>query len=218
MAAGLTSAAIERLRAAAEQHVGDTRVPGLVALVARGDDVYAEAFGRLGVGRPAVQRDSLFRIASITKPVTAAVTMALVDDGLIGLDGPVDRLLPELADRRVLRRPDGPLEETVAADRAITTRDLLTFTFGFGMGDGMFGSGWPVVSASDELGLSTIGPVNPDVQPDPDTWIAGLGSLPLIAQPGERWLYNTGASALGVLVARAAGQAFEDVVRTRVCE
>jgi CubicO group peptidase (beta-lactamase class C family) len=80
----------------------------------------------------------------------------------------------------------------------------------------MFGSGWPVVTASDDLGLATIGPVNPDVQPDPDTWIAGLGSLPLIAQPGERWLYNTGASVLGVLVARAAGQAFEDVLRTRL--
>jgi CubicO group peptidase (beta-lactamase class C family) len=165
-----------------------------------------------------VQRDSLFRIASVTKPITAAVTMALVGDGLIGLDEPVDGLLPELAERRVLRRPDGPLAETVAARRAITTRDLLTFTFGFGMGDGMFGSGWPVVTASDELGLATIGPVNPDVQPDPDTWIAGLGSLPLIAQPGERWLYNTGASVLGVLVARAAGQAFEDVMRTRLFE
>jgi hypothetical protein len=70
---------------------------------------------------------------------------------------------------------------------------------GFGMGEGMFGSGWPVVTASDELGLSTIGPPNPDVQPDPDTWIVGLGSLLLIAQPGERWLYNTGASVLGVL-------------------
>jgi CubicO group peptidase (beta-lactamase class C family) len=208
----------DRVREAAERHVGDTTVPGLVALVARGDDVYVEAFGRLGVGRPAVHRDSLFRIASITKPITAAVTMALVDEGLIGLDEPVDRLLGELSGRRVLKRPDGPLDETVPATRAITTRDLLTFTFGFGMGDGMFGSGWPVVTASDELGLATIGPPDPDTQPDPDTWIAGLGSLPLIAQPGDRWLYNTGASVLGVLVARAAGQAFEDVLRTRLFE
>ncbi|HET7049503.1 MAG TPA: serine hydrolase domain-containing protein [Solirubrobacteraceae bacterium] len=209
---------IDRVREAAERHVGDTTVPGLVALVARGDDVHVEAHGRLGIGRAPIQRDSLFRIASITKPITAAATMALVDEGLIELDEPVDRLLPELSDRRVLRRPDGPLADTVAAHRAITTRDLLTFTFGFGMGDGMFGSGWPVVTASDDLGLATIGPVNPDVQPDPDTWIAGLGSLPLIAQPGERWLYNTGASVLGVLVSRAAGQAFEDVLRTRLFE
>lgn len=208
----------ERVRAVAERHVGDSRVPGLVALVARGDDVHVEALGRLGVGRPPVQRDSLFRIASITKPITAAVTMTLVDEGLIGLDEPVDRMLPELSGRRVLKRQDGPLDETVPAARAITTRDLLTFTFGFGMGDGMFGSGWPVVTASDDLGLSTIGPPNPDVQPDPDTWIGRLGSLPLIAQPGERWLYNTGASVLGVLVARAAGDAFEDVLRARLLE
>jgi CubicO group peptidase (beta-lactamase class C family) len=142
--------AIDRVRGAAARHVGNATVPGLVALVARGDDVQVEAHGRLGVGRAAVQRDSLFRIASITKPITAAVTMVLVDEGLIGLDEPVDRLLPELSGRRVLKRPDGP--------------------------------------------------PNPDVQPDADTWIAGLGSLPLIAQPGERWLYNTGASVLGVLV------------------
>jgi CubicO group peptidase (beta-lactamase class C family) len=208
------------IRAAAESHVGDTDIPGLVALVAHRDDVHVEALGRLSVGGPPVRRDSLFRIASMTKPVTAAVTMALVEEGLIGLDEPVDRLLPELAGRRVLKRPDGPLDETVAAERAITTRDLLTFTFGFGMATEMFGSPepWPVVAASQELGLSTIGAPNPDVQPDPDAWIAGLGSLPLIAQPGERWLYNTGASVLGVLVARAAGDSFGGVLQTRIFE
>jgi CubicO group peptidase (beta-lactamase class C family) len=206
------------VRAAAERHVGDANAPGLVVLVAAGEEVHVEALGRLGVGRPPVQRDSLFRIASTTKPVTAAVTMALVDEGLIGLDEPVDRLLPELGEPRVLKRPDGPLDDTVAAARPITTRDLLTFTFGFGMALEMFASPepWPVVAASDELMLSTIGPPNPAVQPDPDTWIAGLGSLPLIAQPGERWLYGTGASVLGVLVARAAGAPFDEVLRTHV--
>jgi CubicO group peptidase (beta-lactamase class C family) len=210
----------ERVRAAAEQHVGDTRVPGLVTLVAHGDEVHVEALGRLSIGGPPVQRDSLFRIASTTKPITAAATMALVDEGLIGLDQPVDRLLPELADRRVLASADGPLDDTVPAVRPITTRDLLTFTFGFGMAAEMFRSDprWPVARASDELNLSTIGPPNPDVQPDPDTWIAGLGSLPLIAQPGERWLYNTGASVLGVLVARAAGEPFGEVLRTWLFE
>jgi len=216
----LTSAGIERLRAAAEQHVGPTRIPGLVALVAQGDQVYVEALGRLAVdGRP-VARDSIFRISSTTKPVTAAATLAIVDEGLIGLDEPVDRLLPELSGRQVLRRMDGPLEETVAATRAITTRDLLTFTFGFGMVMDMFMSAtpWPVVVAAEELNLSTIGPPNPDVQPDPDMWIANLGTLPLLAQPGERWLYNTGASVLGVLLARATGEPFPDVLATRVFE
>jgi CubicO group peptidase (beta-lactamase class C family) len=210
----------DSVRAAAERHVGDTRVPGLVALVARGDEVDVVALGHLTIGGPPVQRDSLFRIASVTKPIAAAATLAVIAEGRLGLDEPVDRLLPELADRRVLTRPDGPLDETVPATRAITTRDLLTFTFGFGMMPEMFSASppWPVVAASNELALSTIGAPNPAVQPDPDAWIAGLGSLPLIAPPGERWLYNTGASVLGVLLARATGESFGEVMRTRLFE
>ena len=210
----------KRVLAAAEQHVGDTRVPGLVALVADGDDVHVEALGKLAVGGAPVRRDSLFRIASTTKPITAAAALAVIEEGLVGIEEPVDRLLPELADRRVLKRMDGPLDETVAAERAITARDLLTFTLGFGMVTEMFmaRTPWPVVAASRELGLGTIGPANPDRQPDPDTWIAGLGTLPLLAQPGERWMYNTGASVLGVLIARATGESFPDVLRTRLFE
>src|SRR5215467_9102120 len=217
-AAGLTAAGLAGLHAAAERHVGDDRVPGLVTLVARGGQVHVEALGRLSVGGPPVARDSLFRIASTTKPITAAVTLAVAAEGLIGLDEPVDRLLPELAGCRVLRRMDGPLEDTVPAARAITVRDLLTFTFGFGMVGEMFASPqpWPVVAAAGELRLATFGPPDPPVPPDPDTWIAALGSLPLLAQPGERWMYNTGAQVLGVLVARAAGQPFGEVLESRV--
>jgi CubicO group peptidase (beta-lactamase class C family) len=217
---GLTAAGLEELHAAAERHVGDDKVPGLVALVARGGQVHAEALGRLAVGGPPVARDSIFRIASTTKPITAAATLAVAAEGLIGLDEPVDPLVPELAGRRVLRRMDGPLEDTVPAARAITTRDLLTFTFGFGMVGEMFASAqpWPVVAAAGELRLATIGPPDPPVPPDPDTWMAGLGSLPLLAQPGERWMYNTGAQVLGVLVARAAGQPFGEVLATRIFE
>ena len=210
----------EGLREIAARHVGDTSVPGMVALVAHGEEVQVEALGHLTIGGPPVARDSLFRIASITKPITAAATLALIEEGLLGLDEPVDPLIPELAGRRVLARPDGPLDETVPAERPITARDLLTFTFGFGMAVEMFASPapWPVVQADAELGLATINPPNRVVQPDADTWIAGLGSLPLIAQPGERWLYNTGASVLGVLAARAAGEPFGEVLRTRLFE
>jgi CubicO group peptidase (beta-lactamase class C family) len=220
MSDGWTAGGLERVHEAAEQHVGDTKVPGLVALVAHGEQVHVEALGRLAINGPAVRRDSLFRIASTTKPVTGAATLALIDDGLLSLDQPVDDLLPELSGRRVLQRMDGSLDDTVAASRAITTRDLLTFTFGFGLVMEMFTSPapWPVVAAADELNLSTLGPPNPDVQPDPDTWIANLGRLPLVAQPGERWLYNTGASVLGVLLARAASQTFPEVLRSRVFE
>ncbi len=132
----------------------------------------------------------------------------------------MDRLLPELADRRVLRRMDGPLDDTVPAERPVTARDLLTFTFGFGMAVEMFGAEkpWPVVAASEELSLCTLGPPAPAAQPEPDIWIEALGSLPLLAQPGERWLYNTGASVLGVLLARAAGQPLDTVLRTRLFE
>ena len=112
--------ASERVRAAAEQHVGDTRVPGLVALVARGDDVRVEALGRLGIGRGEVQRDSLFRIASITKPITAAVTMALVDDGAGGLVSTADDLL---AFSRMLLG-GGAAVLSAAAVRAMTSDQL----------------------------------------------------------------------------------------------
>jgi CubicO group peptidase (beta-lactamase class C family) len=220
MADPLTAEGIERLHETALDHVGDDRVPGLVALVARGEQVHIEALGTLAVGGAPVARDSLFRIASTTKPITAAATLAVADEGLIDIDEPVDRLLPELARPRVLARTDGPLDDTVPARRPITARDLLTFTFGFGVAMEMFTSPGPlpVVTAADELRLATLGPPDPDVQPDPDTWIAGLGSLPLLAQPGERWLYNTGASVLGVLLARAAGQPLAEVLRTRVFE
>lgn len=219
-AAGLSAAGLKGLHAAAERHVGDEKVPGLVALVARGSQVHVEALGRLAVGGPPVARDSIFRVASTTKPITAVAALAAAAEGLIGLDEPVDRLLPELAGRRVLRRMDGPLDDTVPAARAITVRDLLTFTFGFGMVGEMFAAPkpWPIVAATQELRLATIGPPDPPVPPDPDTWIAALGSLPLLAQPGERWMYNTGAQVLGVLLARAAAQPFSEVLATRIFE
>jgi CubicO group peptidase (beta-lactamase class C family) len=216
----LTADGIARFSETAAQHVGDALVPGLVALVARGDEVHVDALGSLTVGGPPVRRDSLFRIASTTKPVTGAATLALAREGVLQLDEPVDRLLPELANRRVLRRIDGDLNDTVPADRAITVRDLLTFTFGFGAAVEMFTAAepWPVQKAEARLHLATFGPPSPAEQPDPDTWIAALGSLPLLAQPGERWLYNTGAEVLSVLLARAAGAPFPEVLRTRIFE
>ena len=192
--------------------------PGVVAAVGQGDDGYVAAAGVMAAGGPPMRPDTLFRIASITKPVTAAVVLSLAEDGLLGLEEPVDRLLPELADRRVLRRPDGPLTDTIRAERAVTTRDLLTFTWGFGMQVAMFMAPepWPIASAVAERELGSFGPPQPDTTPEPDTVMARLGELPLLAQPGERWLYSAGSQVLGVLAARAAGAPFEDVMRERV--
>ena len=208
----------ERLEEIVETAVARGDAPGVVAAVSRGDEGYVAAAGVMAVGGPAMQPDALFRISSITKPVTAAVVLSLVEDGALGLDEPVDRLLPELANRRVLRRPDGPLTDTIAAERAVTTRDLLTFTWGFGMQGAMFTAPepWPIVTAVAERELGAFGPPQPDTTPEPDTWMARLGELPLLAQPGERWLYSAGSQVLGVLAARAAGAPFEDVMRERV--
>lgn len=217
---GLNKGGLDRFGAVAASHVSDDNVPGLVALVSQGDEVHVEAIGTLAIGGRPVERGSLFRIASTTKPITAAATLALVREGLFELDEPVNRLLPELANRRVMRRMDGPLNDTVPAVGPVTVRGLLTFTFGFGMALQMFMATepWPVVAAATQAGLATIGPPQPDAFVDPDTWIAHFGELPLLAQPGEQWLYNTGSHVLSVLCARAAGMSYDDVLRTRIFE
>ena len=209
-----------RIDGAVERAVSEGQVPGVVAGVARGDAVYVSTAGAMALGGPPMRRDTLFRISSTTKPMTAAVVLALIDDGVLELSAPVDELLPELAEPRVLRRPDGPLDETTPALRPITVRDLLTFTWGFGMQGAMFMASepWPVVTAAMKLELSTFGPPQPAAMPDPDTWIARLGELPLLAQPGERWLYQSGSQVLGVLAARAAGRPFEVIMRERLLE
>ena len=196
------------------------QAPGVVAGVAHGDARHVAVSGTLAVAGEPMRRDSLFRITSMTKPMTAAAVLAQVEAGLLELGEPVDRLLPELAGRAVLRAPDGPLADTVPAERPITVRDLLAFTSGFGMQGAMFMAAepWPILTATTERQLHTFGPPMPALTPDPGTWLARLGELPLLAQPGERWLYNTGSQVLGVLAARAAGQPFGDVLSGRVLD
>jgi CubicO group peptidase (beta-lactamase class C family) len=198
--------------------VSDGQVPGVVAAVAHGEDVHVSVAGAMSVDGPAIRRDTVFRIASISKPITAVCALTLIEAGLLAIDEPVDRTLPELADRRVLRAPDAALTDTVPARRAVTVRDLLTSTWGFGMQGAMFEAAepWPVYTATLERRLHTFGPPEPDDTPDPDTWIALLGELPLLAQPGERWLYQTSVQVLGVLIARAAGAPLPQVLHDRV--
>jgi CubicO group peptidase (beta-lactamase class C family) len=115
----------------------------------------------------------------------------------------IDPWLPELANRRVLSSPDAALDDTVPADRPITVRDLLTLRSGLGMS--LRAPTTPFEKATAELQLVGFGPPMPSSRLTPDEWLAGLGTLPLIHQPGARWMYNTASSITGVLIARASG-------------
>ncbi len=204
------------LRAALEPHVASGDLPGLVALVARAGEVEVEAIGTRSFEEDTpLARDAIFRIASLSKPIGAAAALMLVQDGLLKLDDPVGALLPELAAPRVLRTLESELDDTVPAERPITLRMLLAFTFGAGVVLAMPGT-YPIQRAEQELGLRTMGPPWPPPPLTPDAWIAGLGSLPLVHQPGEGWLYNTGSQVLGVLLERAAGMPLEELLRERV--
>lgn len=214
---GLSGERLGRMKAVLAGHVEQGKVPGLVAAVSRRGEVHVEVLGtKTAGGDDPVERDTVFRIASMTKPITAVATLILVEEGRLSLDEPVDGLLPEMADRRVLRRPDGPLDDTVPAQRPLTTRDLLIYVMGFGIVFAPPGT-YPIQQATDELLLGQGAP-NPSVPPAPDEWIRRLGTLPLLHQPGDRWMYHTGSDVLGVLIARIAGQPFETFLRERIFE
>ena len=192
-------------------------VPGIVTLVSRRGETHVDAIGLQAVGgRDPMRRDTIFRISSMTKPLTAAATMILVEECKLRLDEPVDRLLPELADRKVLKRLDGPLDETVPANRPITVRDLLTFRLGFGLVMAPPDT-YPIQKAEKEVLLGQ-GPPSPSTPPEPDEWVRRFGTLPLMHQPGEKWMYNTGSDVLGVLIARASAQPLEVFFRERLFE
>jgi CubicO group peptidase (beta-lactamase class C family) len=206
-----------RMREVMAGHVERGQVPGVVTLVSRRGEVHAEAIGAkaAGGGDP-MRRDTIFRIASMTKPIAAVATMILVEECTLRLDEPVDRLLPELADRKVLKRIDGPLDDTVPANRPISVRDLLTMRMGFGLVMAP-PDATPIQRAASELQVMP-GPPSPATPPAPDEWIRRLGTLPLMRQPGEAWMYPTAFSVLGVLIARAAGRPLETFLRERIFE
>jgi CubicO group peptidase (beta-lactamase class C family) len=215
--AGLSQARLARLHEVMAGYVERGEVPGLVALVSRRGETHVEALGMktLGGSDP-VQRDTIFRIASMTKPITAAAAMILVEECKLRLDDPVEGLLPELADRRVLKRLEGQLDDTEPARRPITLRDLLTFRMGFGIVMAPPGT-YPIQTAVDDLRLGQ-GMPQPSMPPEPDEWIRRFGTLPLMHQPGEKWMYHTGSDVLGVLIARASGQPFETFLHGRIFE
>ena len=212
---GLSAERLKRLHDVMTGYVERGEVPGLVTLVARRGEGHVDAIGAMAAGsEEPMRRDTIFRISSMTKPITAAAAMILIEECTLRLDEPVNRLLPELANRQVLKRPDADLDDTVPAHRPITVRDLLTFTMGLGIVAAAPGT-VPIADALAELELGQ-GMPSPQTPPAPDEWIRRLGTLPLMYQPGERWMYNTGSDVLGVLIERASGQPFEMFLKERI--
>ena len=215
MSSGFSKTRLGRMHKIMSGYVERGEIPGMVTLVSRRGETNVDVLGTTSAnGKDPIRRDTIFRIASLSKPVTAVGAMILVDECKLRLDEPVDRLLPELANRKVLKRLDGPLDETVPANRPITLRDLLTFRWGFGL---ILAppDAYPIAKAAAESQIG-MGPPMPATMPAPDEWLRRMGSLPLMYQPGERWLYNTGADVLGVLISRASGQPFETFLRERI--
>jgi CubicO group peptidase (beta-lactamase class C family) len=191
------------LRDLLQAHADDGSLPGAVALVANGSEVEVASVGSIDL-------DGIVRLASITKPITAAAVLILLDDGKIALDDPIATWLPELAEPKVVRTPQSPLDDVVPANRPITVADLLTFRAGYGFDDD-----FALPAAAAILAFMRDGR-DASSQPAPDEWLARLAEIPLLAQPGERWLYNTCSDLQGVLVSRVAGQPFADFLAERL--
>jgi CubicO group peptidase (beta-lactamase class C family) len=206
---------VRELDANLEKALKAGHAPGLVGLVARGGDVHITVLGRMALGGPPMQRDSIFRLASMASAITAATFMTLVDDGKLKLDEPVDRLLPELADRRVLRSLDGEVDDTVPTKRPITVEDLLSNRCGWGLILEPPGT-YPIQETIAGLGIVGFGPPDPLMPFDSDEWLRRLATLPLFAQPGERFLYETSTYIQGVLIERVEGKSLGEVMAERI--
>ena len=194
-----------------DRQVASGRITGYAAGVRIGGRTAIRAGGRtaLGADAPRVREDTLFRLASVTKPIGAALALGLVEDGALALDDPIGRSLPECARPRVLVAPDAPLERTTDARRPVTVRDLLAFTSGWGVGM----ADTPPRAAMLERGVHP-GPL--PIRMSADEFVATVAGLPLAFQPGEGWLYDTGLDLLGVLLARATGRSLSDLLAERV--
>jgi CubicO group peptidase (beta-lactamase class C family) len=203
-----------KLRDTLDTYVGNGAVPGAVGLVARGDRVEVQVVGSVDLeGTAPMARDSIFRLASISKPIVAAATMLLVEDGLVSLDDTVEKWLPELASPNVVRTPSSPVDDVVPAARPISVLDLLNFRAGYGFPDDF---SLPAV----ELLLRDVQMFgrDPALIPAPDEWMAVLSHVPLLHQPGEAWLYNTCSDIQGVLIARVSGRSLPEFLAERLFE
>ena len=216
MAAGLSRSRLERMRRVLSGHIERKEIAGLVALVSHHDDVHVETLGTLSTDRPTpMKRDAIFRIASLSKPITAVAAMMLVEDCKLRLDDSIEPWLPELANRRVLRSMTSEIDDTVPARRPVTVRDLLTYRMGFGSVMAPPDT-FPIQKLIREFKIGGDGPPLPAHAPATEEWVARLSSLPLMAQPGERWMYHVSHEVLGVLIARVSGRSLGAFLQERI--
>lgn len=212
----LSARARTRIREALSRYVESGTGPGAVAVVAHRGDVHVEAVGHLASNGAKstlpMSEDTVFRVASWTKNVVAAATMSLVEDGVFRLADPIDDWVPELADMDVLLHPTGPLRATRRARRPITIEDLLTCRIGTGtmpVEPGIAPVADALTALENEPGRSGHGL-------DASEYLARLGQIPLVREPGEVWMYYVPAIVLGMLVERAAGNPLETVLQERI--
>ncbi len=192
--------------------VSDGAIAGAVALVARGEAVEVWTAGSVDIDDSApMSRDSIFRLASISKPITAAAVLMLIDEGRLAFDDPIANWLSELAAPMVVRTPASPVEDVVPANRPITVFDLLTFRAGYGLpADSSLPAAAPLLAQVQRSGR------DPQRAPAPDEALAMLARIPMLGQPGESWLYNTGSDLQGVLIARVSGQSLPEFLAERI--
>ena len=208
----LSAHALDQLRAPARIAVETGDVPGVVTLVWRGGqlvDAFAAGVADVQSRRP-MDRSAILPIASMSKPVTVAAGLRLMERGKLRLEDPITKWAPEFAQMRVLKRPDSPLDDTYPAPRAITIEDLMTHRSGLSYG---FTSQGPLAGAL----LQTFG-FGIESQLDPDAWIKALAALPLACAPGERFEYGHSIDLLGLILGRVAGCSFHELMRRELFE
>ncbi|HXS74729.1 MAG TPA: serine hydrolase domain-containing protein [Terracidiphilus sp.] len=199
----------EQFQQVLQKTINAGQLAGAAVLVQhQGHTDYAAAGWRDIENNLPIERDTLFRIASMTKPITSVAALMLVDEGRIALNDPISHVAPEFSTMRVLQTLDSPLDDTHPADRPITFDDLLTHRSGLTYGD-------PHRSPLSAAYREALGG-DVDSEVPPDEWIRRLAQLPLIAQPGSTWSYGNSTDLLGLLIARIEGAPLSVVLNRRI--
>jgi CubicO group peptidase (beta-lactamase class C family) len=211
---GFSPSRLAEITKSLRDYIDKGALPGVVSLIyRRGELVQENILGLQNRETPkGMARDSIFRLASMSKPITAVAALTLVEQGKIALKDPIDRWLPELANRVVLNDPSGSLTATHPATQPITVADLMTHRSGIGY---YFTTQGPLSEAYKDAFPPTEVMYHPAAL-TVDEWLRRLSGIPLAYDPGSRWLYGQSTDVLGALIARASGMSFSDYLKEAV--